>query len=181
MQESQVIEIGGSKVSVSPLDHLLGASLKTPEEPAPRSLAAQGTGVLVGTLEAFSPEGFPLVRFDEMSDSEPLPARYTCDLSAADVGRAIVLLLEAQNPRKPIVIGVVQDPSPINSPAKAAPLQVSVDGEQVTLSAKHEIVLRCGKASITLTRAGKVLIRGAYLLSRSSGVNRIKGGSVQIN
>ena len=41
--------------------------------------------------------------------------------------------------------------------------------------------LRCGKASITLTRAGKVLIRGAYLLSRSSGVNRIKGGSVQIN
>ena len=30
-------------------------------------------------------------------------------------------------------------------------------------------------------RAGKVLIRGAYLLSRSSGVNRIKGGSVQIN
>ena len=32
-----------------------------------------------------------------------------------------------------------------------------------------------------LTRAGKVLIQGAYLLSRSTGVNRIKGGSVQIN
>ncbi|MEW5071937.1 hypothetical protein AB1P14_09365, partial [Pseudomonas aeruginosa] len=38
-----------------------------------------------------------------------------------------------------------------------------------------------GKASITLTRAGKVIIRGAYLSSRSTGVNRIKGGSVQIN
>ena len=49
------------------------------------------------------------------------------------------------------------------------------------LTAEHEIVLRCGKASLTLTRAGKVLIRGTYLLSRSSGVNRIKGGSVQIN
>ena len=35
--------------------------------------------------------------------------------------------------------------------------------------------------NIMLTRAGKVLIRGAYLLSRSSGANRIKGGSVQIN
>ena len=33
----------------------------------------------------------------------------------------------------------------------------------------------------TLTRAGKILIRGAYLLARSSGVNRIQGGSVQIN
>jgi hypothetical protein len=42
-------------------------------------------------------------------------------------------------------------------------------------------VFRFGQASITLTRAGKVLIRGAYLLSRSSGVNLITGGSVEIN
>jgi hypothetical protein len=60
-------------------------------------------------------------------------------------------------------------------------LKVDIDGEAVTLTAEKEIVLRCGKASLTLTRAGKILLRGAYLLSRSSGVNRIKGGSVQIN
>jgi hypothetical protein len=42
-------------------------------------------------------------------------------------------------------------------------------------------VLRCGQASVTLTKAGKVLIRGTYVSSRSSGVNRIKGGSVQLN
>ena len=41
--------------------------------------------------------------------------------------------------------------------------------------------MRCGEASITLTRAGKVLIRGAYVLSRSSGANRIKGAAVEIN
>ena len=56
-----------------------------------------------------------------------------------------------------------------------------IDGERLEFSAEREIVLRCGKASITLTREGKVLIKGAYLSSRSSGVNRIKGGSVQIN
>jgi len=49
------------------------------------------------------------------------------------------------------------------------------------LKAKQEIVLECGRASITLTSAGKVLIRGAYLSSRSSGVHRIKGASVEIN
>jgi hypothetical protein len=49
------------------------------------------------------------------------------------------------------------------------------------VQAAEELVLRCGDASITLTRAGKIILRGTYLLSRSSGVNRIKGGSVQIN
>ena len=49
------------------------------------------------------------------------------------------------------------------------------------ITAKDRLVLRCGKASITLTRAGKVLIEGAYVLSRSTGVNRVKGGTVQLN
>ncbi|MBW2636717.1 MAG: hypothetical protein JRC86_04200, partial [Deltaproteobacteria bacterium] len=58
---------------------------------------------------------------------------------------------------------------------------VTIDGRRVTFDAKEQIELRCGKSSIILTRAGKVLIHGAYLLSRSTGANRIKGGSVQLN
>jgi hypothetical protein len=42
-------------------------------------------------------------------------------------------------------------------------------------------VLKCGNASITLTKAGKILVEGTYVSNRSSGVMRIKGGSVQIN
>jgi len=61
------------------------------------------------------------------------------------------------------------------------PKDVLIDGKRVTFDAKEEIVLRCGKASIILTRAGRVIIRGAYILSRSSSVNRIQGGSVRIN
>jgi hypothetical protein len=68
-------------------------------------------------------------------------------------------------------------------PLEQSPGQVEVeaDGERLVVSAREQLVLRCGKASITLTRAGRVIIRGESLLSRSSGVNRIKGGSVQIN
>jgi hypothetical protein len=64
-----------------------------------------------------------------------------------------------------------------------APAQVEVDadGERLLVSARTQMVLRCGKASITLTRAGKVLIQGSYVLSRSTGVNRLRGGAVQIN
>ena len=67
--------------------------------------------------------------------------------------------------------------------ARRSPAQVEVDadGERMIVSADEQLVLRCGKASITLTKAGKVLIEGAYVLSRSTGVNRIKGGSVQLN
>ena len=59
--------------------------------------------------------------------------------------------------------------------------QATIDDQRLELKAEREIVLRCGKASITLTRAGKILLRGAYIFSRSTGVNKIKGGSVQLN
>jgi hypothetical protein len=60
-------------------------------------------------------------------------------------------------------------------------VELENDGERLIVTAKTQLVLRCGKASITLTNAGKVLIEGAYVSSRSTGVNRINGGSVQLN
>ncbi len=87
---------------------------------------------------------------------------------------------------RPLIVGLIHHPqTPSRNAAKRPPplatIEARLDGERVVLTAEREIELRCGKSSITLTRAGKMLIRGAYLLSRSSGVNRIKGGSVQIN
>jgi hypothetical protein len=97
-------------------------------------------------------------------------------------------MFEGGSPDKPIIMGVIKPAqaehlTATEDPHNAAQNAViaEVDDESLVFRANKEVVLRCGKASITLTRAGKVLIRGAYLLSRSSGVNRIKGGSVQIN
>jgi hypothetical protein len=60
-------------------------------------------------------------------------------------------------------------------------VEVARERKRALIEAEHEIVLRCGKASITLTRAGKVLVRGAYVSLRSSGMQRITGASVHIN
>jgi hypothetical protein len=49
------------------------------------------------------------------------------------------------------------------------------------LTAQEELVLECGKARISLRADGRVVIEGGYLLSRSTGVNKIMGGSVHIN
>lgn len=58
---------------------------------------------------------------------------------------------------------------------------VRVDGKQVIIEGQDEVVLKCGEASITLSKNGKIALRGKYLLSRASDVNRILGGSVQVN
>jgi hypothetical protein len=67
----------------------------------------------------------------------------------------------------------------INPPEE--PATSTSDSERLVLTAEREIVLQCGSASITLTRAGKIIIRGEYVVTRAAGVNRILGGSVQIN
>ena len=86
--------------------------------------------------------------------------------------------------RRPIIMGVLQAhplPAPAGNPTPQQLVSVQADDDRLVLSAEREIVLRCGNASITLTRAGKVLIKGAYILSRSSGYNKIKGAAVDIN
>ena len=61
------------------------------------------------------------------------------------------------------------------------PLEATIDRDRIVLEAKKEVVLRCGKASLTLTADGKIVIKGANLLTTSSGAHRIRGASVSIN
>lgn len=56
-----------------------------------------------------------------------------------------------------------------------------IDGKRVVITGEEEVELRCGEASITLSKSGKLVIRGASVETRARGTNRIKGGSVQIN
>jgi len=135
-------------------------------------------GVIVGKLTGFDGTGRPLVTFVADTPHEAIVARSMIALRDNQVGSDVVLAFEHGDLAKPIVTGMLWQPE-ISLPQK--PVVAELDGERVVLTAEKEIVLRCGKASITLTQAGKVLIQGAYLLSRSTGVNRIKGGSVQIN
>lgn len=167
--------------SVAEIAGGLAVSRKPRRRSRPRAVPPDA--VRVGRLVAFDGRGNPLVEIHPEVRGRLVPARSLAALSAADLGREVALLLERHDVDRPIVVGCLCASAPPVGPAGAAgaPVQFTIDGDRIVLQAAREIVLQCGESSITLTRAGKVLIRGAYVLSRSSGVNRIKGGSVQIN
>jgi hypothetical protein len=133
-------------------------------------------------LYGFDHDDRPLIVGVAGLPHEILPARTTVRLSRSQVGQGVVVVHESGDARLPIIIGILQD-----GPAASAPAQpetgvaIHADDCRFIVSAEREIVLRCGESSITLTRAGKVLIKGTYVVSRSSGYNRIKGAAVDIN
>jgi hypothetical protein len=137
---------------------------------------------VIGELLALSPDGSGgLVRYPGQPGTAALPARTTVDLDRRHIGQSVVLMFEGADPKLPLVMGVLR---PAHGwPVLEQPEQVEIDadGARMVVDAKQELTLRCGKASITLTKAGKVLIQGTYVSSRSLGVNRVNGGSVQIN
>jgi hypothetical protein len=137
--------------------------------------------VVVGELVAITDDGCtPLIQYPGQAGSPALRARSVVDLHGAHIGKLVVLSFEDGDASKPIVMGVMRQG--VDRPLEAhGQVQIDTDGERMIVSAKEQMVLQCGKASITLTKAGKVLIQGVYVSSRSTGVNRIRGGSVQLN
>ena len=135
-------------------------------------------GPTLGRIVGWSEAGHLLV--DSAGGSAPHEARTTVPVQRDQVGREVVLLFENGDSQKPIVVGVLQDAQPAGAQPAGA-IDVRADEHRVTIRAEQEIALECGDASIVLTRAGKVLIKGAFVLTDAIGVNRIRGGAVQIN
>ena len=124
---------------------------------------------------------------------------------AIAVRQPALLLFENGDPTLPIIAGLIQPApegellasllasrrspeAPASAPlagravaAVAPPLEAHVDGRRVVLEGRDEVTLKCGEALITLRRDGKVILRGAYIETTATGVNRIRGGSVKIN
>lgn len=138
----------------------------------------------LGALRGFDLLGQPLVGELVACPGEVVASRSTVVLRHAQVGRQVLVVYADGDARAPVIVGVIE-PHPLQPQSDAAPVQpgatLQVDGERRVIEAEREIVLRCGDASITLTRAGKVLIQGRYVSSRSAGYNKIKGAAVEIN
>ncbi|WP_444993951.1 DUF6484 domain-containing protein [Aliikangiella sp. IMCC44359] len=167
--------------------------------------------IIIGELLGFNDSGEPLITYTGASHSNAgIAAMSTVAITHEHKGRQLALLFANGDLTKPVIMGVIHSPlleilsnvefveEHDDSVSETTPTktkqdlsvsedsqvdnnEASIDGNRVVLEGKEEIVLKCGDSSITLTKAGKILIRGKYLLNRSTGVNRIMGGSVQVN
>jgi len=153
------------------------------EGPLRPEVAGQPGGTVVGELVGIVEHGCtPLVTFPGQRGSAAVAARSVIDVHGAHVGRQVLLAFDAADAARPIILGVLRDSIGQDSTLpEIGQMDVAADGERLIVSARNQLVLRCGRASITLTKEGKVLIHGTFVSSRASGVNRITGGAVQIN
>lgn len=95
---------------------------------------------------------------------------------AAARGAAVTVVSAHGDARDVVVTGFAS-----SLPARSFDVRVDRVPRRLELEAQHELVLRCGRASITLLESGRVVIKGTYVESHASGTNRIKGGQVRIN
>lgn len=161
--------------------------------PALKKLSAANSARLhstLGKIVDITANGTALVDFQE-NIGEPIAARSTLSASErasiSELPAAVMLMFEDSDPAMPVITAVVNEggfsvaSDAAHFGSEKIPTDVSVDGKKITFDAKDEINLRCGKSSILLRRDGKVVIKGSNLVSRSTGGNKIKGSSVNIN
>ena len=154
--------------------------------------------IVVGNLVDVNERGEPLVQFDQNPFPLAIPALSILNadqpIDPVDFPVKVTLMFDNGRLDQPIITGLVRstlllkdrslDESKIATSQTTSldtELHTQVDGKKITLSAKDEIILKCGKSSILLRRDGKIVIKGADLISRSSSSNKIKGASVNIN
>jgi hypothetical protein len=133
----------------------------------------QVPGVTIGIVSAVDSTGSPIVRFQNEEIAAAVVWMPTPPQWADCIGGRVVLSLLDGDERQPIVLGLLDPPQ----------LRVDADGtpEVLHVESTRALVIECGEAKIVLREDGRIEIRGTHIISRSSGPNKLKGGSVHIN
>src|SRR5215472_14336429 len=120
----------------------------------PSALATRPAEVVIGQIVGIGPDGVPLVDYPENPAGEPVPAMATARYDRESAGRDVALMFISGDLARPLAIGLVARPAGKDGvDASAPPSEADELPECLTLAAKREIVLQCGRATIVLTRA----------------------------
>lgn len=155
-------------------------------QPAHVSAFAAGSIVARGRLVTIESDGTLIV-----AGGDHETTRFSCDYLWVDraaeaplvEGCQVLYVPPSEDSERGCILGVIgryiknTDESKASTETVAQPALERV----IDIQAGERLSLVCGDSSIVLSGDGTVAIRGARIVSRSKGINRIKGASVQIN
>lgn len=145
----------------------------SPSNPGPEFQPARG--VVIGVVRSVDADGRVWLDLPPPGPETACSACCLCSPSDLTPGRRVAVLFQERNAGLAVVLGPILAEIPLVAQVAAEKL------DTLSFEAEKQITLKCGKSSIQLQADGSVLIRGAYVLTRASGTNRIRGGNVQIN
>lgn len=147
--------------------------------------------LVVGIVTGINESGLTSVAFACNSSEDPVQAKSVVLVTNRDVGRQVVLMFENGDVNAPVVLGLIQDQSNLAGEEQSViekvehteeiPETLIIEDETPLTASRKELRLECGDSSITLTRAGKIVVQGNEIVTRSTGCTRIKGLSVELN
>ena len=147
---------------------------KTEPGQAPRSVTVPRLSLEVGTLIEITKHQRATVVVGDATLNAGLLQSAQADIEALGLQLPCAVLVGrvAGSPSQRIVVAPAL--AGFSQPA-AAPV------DRLSLSASSELELRCGDSQITLTKDGKVVIKGVDVTTRASRTCRVKGSTVNIN
>lgn len=107
-------------------------------------------------------------------DASAITAASLVELNIEDLG-ASVLVVRWTGSDRAIILGIIHEKP------KDTSLSASVEGDIVRIRAERNLVLQCGKASVTLDANGAIKVKGEKITSAAKGRHNIRGGSVHLN
>ena len=114
---------------------------------------------------------------------------FTCETLKLNAGPAlsfregvdVAFISENGDEQTGFVLGIIERPDAI--PSSVASATIDRDGEAsiIKIQARQRLELTCGRAALTMNADGTVVLKGTTVVSRASGLNKIRGAAVRIN
>ncbi len=138
-------------------------------------------GPVIAKILHLTPEGAAVVDWSG-NDAGPLVARSGLGPRRAgdDLSAPVLVVFEDGDLRRPVIVGFVHS-TLFTGAGEAAADRAHALPEHAVVAASESVEIRCGESSLTLDRVGRVRIKGTQIVSRSLGLQRIKGATVEIN
>lgn len=147
----------------------------------PRTETTTLSGPVVGALVGVGRDGAVRVSVPGHGEAgaRVMATVARAELRRASAGRPVLLLCEGNDPAKPVLLGLLEDP--VEALLAQGEHVVEATERDRVFRAEGSITLLCGEASLTLHADGRVVTRGVNVVSVASEQQRIQGSVVRIN